>query len=209
MTQWIVGSTRCNCKNPEPSEVVQDKPFYQPAFDGLDDENEDELALTDDQFPIERFKPISVIGTGANGTVYLSRDRLLGKKVAIKLLHQLTSDQLVDFQNEARTTSKLNHPNIINILDFGVSTSGIPFMVMDYVNGINLQDYLLEHGILDESFAVNLFSVIANALGHAHACGIYHRDIKPSNILIIENDENIDVRIIDFGVAKVKEPLVL
>jgi len=95
-------------------------------------------------FRKERYKPIQKLGEGVSGTVYLGRDRLLGKKVAVKVLRTRDADALIQFQNEARTTSKLNHPNIVRVLDFGIASDGVPFMVIDYVDGRSLEDYIKE-----------------------------------------------------------------
>jgi len=164
---------------------------------------EDEMQVDSDMFPVERYKPLEKIGSGSTGQVYLCRDRLLRKKVAVKTLRQVTPEQLVAFQMEARATSQLNHPNIVTILDFGATASGAPFMVLEFVKGESLDIILNREKLLPWKLALDLAVQLADALTHAHSLGIYHRDLKPSNI-ILTMDEN-GVRLIDFGVAKLQQ----
>ncbi len=164
---------------------------------------EPELSIASEQFPIERYKPIAKLGHGASGTVYLSRDRLLKKKVGVKVLNHLSGEQLIAFQNEAKLTSKLKHPNIIQVLDFGPTPSGFPYMVLEYSDRvISLSTSLQENGPLDVRVAIDVFSKIADALEYAHSMRIFHRDLKPSNTLFTYADKSdISVKLIDFGVA--------
>ncbi len=156
-------------------------------------------------FPLDRYEPYERLGTGASGQVYLCHDKLLKKNVAVKTLRQLTEDQLIGFQMEARATSSLQHTSIVKVLDFGVTKSGAPFMVMDYVPGINLADQIRNVGPMPWYAALEMAIQLASALQYAHDSGIYHRDLKPSNILMVENSsDELQVRLIDFGVAKVK-----
>jgi serine/threonine protein kinase len=170
---------------------------------------ETELALSPDSFPVERYKPLAVLGRGASGVVYKCRDRLLKKKVAVKVLQVLSAEQLVLFQQEARAMSKLNHPGIVKILDFGALDSGVPFMVLELIEGRSLDSILEERGTLSLVDALNVFFLIADALEYAHKNGIFHRDLKPNNILVVdeakpENEGAYDARLIDFGVAQLK-----
>lgn len=205
ITQWIFGQGTCRCKKPTPEEKPVEE-FINPSFIGFrDSKNESYLDLDADKFPIERYLPIDEIGKGAAGKVYLCRDKILGKKVAVKVLLDLTPEQLISFQEEAKALAKLDHPNIVKIIDFGASQSETPYMVMDFIAGISLETYLERHGTLEESAARNVFAKLCKALDYAHKQGVFHRDIKPSNILLYEQDELIEVCLIDFGVAKVKE----
>ncbi|MBX9692669.1 MAG: serine/threonine protein kinase [Cyanobacteria bacterium] len=209
ITQFVFRSDLCSCDRSK----IQPTPttgttFKQPAFAGFtdSDENETELELPAGSFPIDRYKPLQKLGKGGAGAVYLCRDRLLGKRVAVKVLHQLTAEQLIAFQDEARATSKLNHPNIVKVMDFGATESGVPFMVMEYIRGISLEQLLRDNGPLIPETAIEIVSNICEALSHAHSNKIFHRDLKPSNILIAPRENGLfDVRLIDFGVAKIKE----
>ncbi|MBI1271891.1 protein kinase [bacterium] len=171
------------------------------------------MNLDADNFPTDRYEPIKKLGMGANGEVYLATDKTLGKRVAVKILHTLDRDQLIQFQDEARATSKLNHTNIIDILDFGATDSGIPYMVLEYFPGLTLESHLREVGYLEWQTVANVLKEVCVALDYAHGRRIFHRDLTPSNILIRfpedstdgTSDQEISVRLIDFGVAKVSE----
>ena len=117
----------------------------------------------------------------------------------------LTAPQLVSFQKEAKATAKLEHPNIVRVLDFGASQTGYPFMVMDYIPGISLEKHLSKHGVVNPQSAYSIFSALAHALEYAHSQNIYHRDLKPSNIVLSEEEDGIKTTLIDFGIAKIKE----
>lgn len=204
ITQWVFKEGTCACDRPEPVERVNDN-YHQPAFKGYrKGDDEEELNLAKEDFPVERFAALAELGRGASGIVYLCRDKVLGKKVAVKTLLHLEAAQIVSFQDEARATARLNHPNIVTVLDFGVTDSGIPYMVMDHVPGISLEQHIRESGPLEEGEAARVFSRIARALSYAHKQKIFHRDLKPSNI-ILPAEDSPEVRLIDFGIAKVKE----
>ncbi|MCB9469245.1 MAG: protein kinase [Candidatus Obscuribacterales bacterium] len=205
ITQWVFRDGSCECARPQPVEKSIDS-FVQPTFEGFrEDREEKEISLTAEEFPVDRYKAVAILGHGSTGTVYLCRDRLLDKKVAVKTLLNLNADQLVSFQEEARATARFNHPNIVTVLDFGATDSGVPYMVMDYIPGISLESHIQTYGPLDEESAGQIFYCLAQALDYAHEQGIYHRDIKPSNIILFETESGIDLRLIDFGIAKVKE----
>src|SRR5271167_4314962 len=111
MTQWVFGPDSCACPRPTVSSNNQG--------DGADEQNspheaEEEIYVDPQLFPLDRYKPIDTLGQGVSGEVYLCRDKLLGKKVAVKTLRQLTPEQLVTFQLEAKATSALRHPNIVH-----------------------------------------------------------------------------------------------
>lgn len=210
-TQWIFRAEICSCKNPKDSSLSidtsensrqstkSDKSILDEAIE------EEDIEAPPGSLPEERYRAKALLGEGAAGRVYLCVDQHLEKKVAVKSLHQLTPEHLVSFQAEAMSMSKLNHPNIVKILDFGATDSGFPFMVMDFVNGVSLATILEEQGSLDTDEAINICIQMCDALAHSHSLGIYHRDIKPSNILILRSKEGLQVRLIDFGVAMVKE----
>lgn len=209
-TQYIFRSDLCNCAEPRPRKATDAERLAQPVIPSAeeeidDDEIQEDLPLDENNFPIERYKPLVVLGTGSTGTVYLCRDKLLGKRVAVKKLNAASAEQLVAFQLEAKATSRLNHPNIVTVLDFGViEVSGIPFMVMEYVKGTSLLKHLEEKGRLDIETAVDIVSALCDALKYAHEHRTFHRDVKPSNIILdLKDDGSLDVRLIDFGVATV------
>jgi serine/threonine protein kinase len=153
-----------------------------------------------------QYEILSIVGQGGMSVVYKARHLMLRKIVAIKtllphlILHPLS---LQRFQQEAQAASNIVHTNVVTIYNFGITPEGQPYLVMDYLEGISLQELILEHGHLAIERAVNIFSQMANALGLAHEKGVVHRDLKPSNIILIEQGDRKDiVQIVDFGIAK-------
>ncbi len=148
-----------------------------------------------------RYSVIESLGRGASGAVFLCFDESLKRQVAVKCLRDVTNTQIISFQREAKALCQLHHPNIISVLDFGAAESA-PYMVMDYVQGISLEQYLNENESLDPARAIDLFEKICHALGYAHDAQILHRDVKVSNVLIRSDSVELDPVIIDFGVAR-------
>lgn len=147
-----------------------------------------------------RYEIIRPIGSGGMAEVYLAKDTLLDREVAIKMLRsQFNNDKtlLDQFKREAKSAAKLVHPNIISVYDVVVD-SDKQFIVMEYVDGINLKHYMEQHklSIID---ALDLSIKIAEGLQHAHVHKIVHCDIKPLNILV---GKNLNPKIADFGIAK-------
>lgn len=140
------------------------------------------------------------IGEGGMGVVYEAEDLLLGRHVAIKFLAATADEQpqfRARFLREARSASKLDHPHIATVHDYGEAL-GRPFIVMELIRGETLYD-LLKSGALPTVRAMKLIEAVAEALAEAHRHGIVHRDIKPSNIAITERGT---VKVLDFGLAK-------
>ncbi|MBX9666302.1 MAG: serine/threonine protein kinase [Candidatus Obscuribacterales bacterium] len=221
LTQWVFRSDLCRCENPSPVQAT-DAEVQSAVGTMMDDltlsqefgQAVEGLLIDEDVFPIDRYKPLREIGRGVSGIVYMSVDRMLRKHVAIKCLQTLSAKQLVDFQKEAQATSKLDHPNIIKVFDFGATESGAPYMVMEYAEGNSLDHYIETNGVLSEPMALSVLMQLASALGHAHARGIFHRDIKGSNLLIVKGNAEddttpapLEVRVIDLGIATLKEAL--
>ena len=150
-----------------------------------------------DKFP--QFEILECLGQGGMGVVYKARQKSLDRWVAIKIL----SPEKVDdpmfaerFAREAQTLAKLNHTNIVTIYDYG-DADGLYYIVMEYIEGINLRD-LLNDGEIQSEQALRVVASICEALQFAHDKGIVHRDIKPENILI---DANARIKVADFGIA--------
>ncbi|MGD9680034.1 MAG: protein kinase [Candidatus Obscuribacterales bacterium] len=205
LSQYIFRHDLCSCPVPDPVRTEIEAAPSALAAEPEDDDSE-ELPLSKEEFPVERYKPLRVVGKGAAGKVYLCRDRLLRKKVAVKMLSTLSASELVAFQEEARALSKLKHANIVSILDFGASQDGLPYMVLEYVPGVTMEQYLDEHGAMPVEDAIFVLDQVCRALDCAHREGIFHRDVKPSNILLVSDEENgLGVRLIDFGVARVRQ----
>ena len=151
---------------------------------------------------IHNYKITAHLGQGGMGNVYRATDTMLGREVALKMLHpQLTMQPqfLERFKKEARVLAQLLHPNIAVIYNF-IEQGGNHFMVMEYVEGTNLDDLLKQHKSLPAEFIVPVFVQALEGLQHAHRKNIFHRDIKPSNIMLTPDGV---VKLMDFGIAKV------
>ncbi|WP_163970709.1 Stk1 family PASTA domain-containing Ser/Thr kinase [Oceanobacillus halotolerans] len=148
----------------------------------------------------ERYKIRQTIGGGGMANVYLARDIILERDVAIKVLRiEYANDEefIARFDREAQSATSLSHPNIVNIYDVG-EEDNILFMVMEYIDGMTLKEYIQQYGPLEVSEALDIMKQITSAIAHAHANDIVHRDIKPQNILI---DSDGQVKVTDFGIA--------
>ena len=161
-----------------------------------------QAALLADRYLLE-----SRIAAGGMATVWLARDEVLARPVAVKLLHPHLArgpSFLQRFKQEAIAAARLSHPRIVSIFDTGTANSpdeesARPFIVMEYCSGGTLASLLAEEGPLEPDRAVAVASDICDALGHAHAFGIVHRDVKPANILLTGEHE---LKVADFGIAK-------
>ncbi|HTN47350.1 MAG TPA: serine/threonine-protein kinase [Flavipsychrobacter sp.] len=147
---------------------------------------------------------IEKIGEGGMGTVYLANDTMLDRKVAIKQLNKSANEDesLGDrFQQEALALAKLNHPNITHLYSF-IPKEDTYWMVMEYVEGKTLEDWLRIHKKITHPLAASIAVQMLDGLHHAHKKGIIHRDIKPANVMIHEDGE---VKIMDFGIARMRD----
>lgn len=148
-----------------------------------------------------RYKIEEELGSGGMATVFLAIDTFTGTKVAIKFLHPQHSKDFTyieRFNREAETAIKLDHPNIVKVLDFG-SQQGEHFIVMEYIEGRTLMQVLQKNGKFTEDEGLLIAKSITDALDYAHSLGIIHRDIKPQNIMLTNNGE---IKVADFGIAK-------
>jgi serine/threonine protein kinase len=142
------------------------------------------------------------LGSGAMGVVYRARDQKLKREVAIKVLPKgMVADEMARkrLKREARSLSRLNHPNVEILYDFD-TFRGVDFLVVEYVHGENLHDRI-GAGPLPECDVLGIGAQIAAALEAAHECGVVHRDLKPANVLV--SDKGL-VKVLDFGVAKAR-----
>lgn len=155
-----------------------------------------------------RYGNIRKIGAGGKAAVFSAYDAVLKRSVAVKLLSEPDNSdrQVVRFQREAKLASRLKHPNIITVMDFGVGENGNLYLIMDLVEGSSLDELVKESGPMSIGDALPVFIQICEALSHSHEQGVVHRDLKPSNIMIAsEEGKYSNVRIVDFGLAKVVE----
>ncbi len=154
-----------------------------------------------------RFRVQALLGTGGMGSVYLAHHEVLDRRFALKVL---LPDRLGDteslrrFEREARAASRINHPNITSVVDFGHTDEGIPYLVMEYVEGPSLRSVVETEGPLPIGRCLRILRSIADGLRAAHDAGVLHRDLKPANVILANaggHDET--VKICDFGLAKI------
>jgi serine/threonine protein kinase len=149
-----------------------------------------------------------LIGQGGMGTVYEGRQMRLGQRVAIKVMSADLSanrEALARFRREAEVTSQIRHPHIVHVYDFGSTRTGQPFLVMEYLDGEDLDHRIARLGRLSVGPAVHIVKQTAAALAATHSKGIVHRDLKPANIFLLELEGEAEfVKIVDFGISKVK-----
>ncbi|MFN8656650.1 MAG: protein kinase [Candidatus Obscuribacterales bacterium] len=153
----------------------------------------------------EKYQIIELIGAGGSSMVYRAKQLELGREVAFKLLRTdlvSSAEKIQRFGLEARLASKVSHNNICTVYDFGIMSSGQPYLVLELVEGKSLAKLIKEEGVLPVSRAVHLLREIAAGLNMAHANGIVHRDLKPGNIMVVQRGNYESVKIIDFGLAK-------
>lgn len=155
-----------------------------------------------------RYEVVRELGKGAMGIVYLAKDPLIGRLVALKTIRSSAhadDDETKEFQlrfvREAQAAGILNHPSIVTVHDIGQDDSaGTSFIAMEYVEGYNLKEVLAQGRALSFDQIADLVAQVADALDFAHAKGIVHRDVKPANIILIEGNR---AKITDFGIAKI------
>lgn len=156
-----------------------------------------------------KYEVISLIGSGGMGSVYLARHAMLGRNVALKVLHKkfLGKDEVVKrLFREAQAVVKINHPNVAAVIDTGFCDTGEPFLVMEYLEGENLRSLLARAGRLDLAAACGIMEPVLLALSAAHRAGVVHRDLKPDNIFITHRrSEAPFVKLIDFGISRFQD----
>lgn len=152
----------------------------------------------------ERYEFMEELGKGGIGTVVLALDRTLNKPVAIKVLNaNLNDEDSIRFQQEGILSGRLKHENIVSVLDFGVTDTNVPYLIMEHLTGFSLKHMLSEEGKLDTLFAVQIFQQICRGMVSSHNQGVVHRDLKPGNIIMVPlEDESLAAKIVDFGLAR-------
>jgi serine/threonine protein kinase len=149
----------------------------------------------------DRYSIITKIGSGGMAEVYKAKDTVLDRTVAVKVLHQHFAedvDFVSRFRREAQAAAGLNHPNIVNIYDWG-SQNGTYFIVMEMLEGRSLKEFMTERGIIPAADAMEIAKKVLSAINFAHKHDIVHRDIKPHNIILTNDGE---VKVTDFGIAR-------
>lgn len=154
------------------------------------------------------FLILDLLSVGGMGRVYRAEQRVLGRTVAVKIIHpHLLSDEnsAARFLTEARAASQLNHPNSVSVIDFGRTQDGEPYLVMEFLRGKDLAYVAYEEGPLPFNRICEILRQVLTALGEAHELGIVHRDLKPENIIVERMRRGNDhVKVVDFGLAKLK-----
>lgn len=149
----------------------------------------------------ERYELLETVGRGGMSTVYKAKDGVLGRYVAVKILHKHFSQDpefLVRFLREAQSAAGLIHPNIVTVYDTG-EEDGTHYIIMEYIDGKQVKELIRERGPLPVEMALDIAKQVGQALGYAHRRDIVHRDIKPHNMMLSADGR---VRVTDFGIAK-------
>ena len=181
---------------------------------------------------VGNYKLDKILGRGGMGTVYSGEHVYIKKAVAVKVLHPQFArypDAVNRFLREARAASSINHPNIVDVTDFGVLADGLVYFVMEFLDGKSLEDLIEKEGAVELHRSLNIVNQITYALEAAHALGVIHRDLKPDNIMLLERPGRRDivrmatgsqggawvterersydfVKVLDFGIAKILQP---
>ncbi|WKW11529.1 protein kinase [Pseudogemmatithrix spongiicola] len=154
----------------------------------------------------DRYHVIKKLGEGGMGAVYLAEHVKMGRKSALKVMHpgmNSDPDAIARFNREASNASRLSHPNICGIYDFGETPDGLIYLAMEFIEGKALTDLIEAGGSLQPARAASIVHQVADALQVAHDAGIVHRDLKPDNIMVAKNRDGSDlVKVVDFGIAK-------
>ena len=154
----------------------------------------------------EKYEVLSFLGKGGMSVVYQVRHLFTGKLAALKVLHTHLAQQEMTvkrFRQEAQTSGALVHPGIMSVQDFGVNKDGVPYLVMDFIEGESLSDLLKTQGPLELDSFLNLMVQVSGALAYAHQKHVIHRDLKPSNIMVTSFQGKQNAKIVDFGIAKI------
>jgi serine/threonine protein kinase len=178
-------------------------------------EEEEEIVLRVEKDPLigkklaGRYEIVSVLGRGGMGVVYKAHQTDVDRFVAIKTLHisKIADSHVIQkFRSEAQAVSRVRHPNTVTLYDFGVSQEGVPFLVMDILDGVSFRDVLKESGALPLGRVNSIFQQVCAALAFAHETGIVHKDLKPENIMLCDRPGQPDwVYVLDFGIAGLLE----
>ena len=148
---------------------------------------------------------VSPLSSGGMGAVWLADHQGLKTRVVVKfMLEDLGASEGARsrFSREAAAAAQVKSPHVVQMLDHGVSDDGIPFIVMEHLEGHDLGDEIRQKGALDPAKVVAIVAQVAKALSKVHAAGLLHRDIKPDNIFLVDGEEDVFVKLLDFGIAK-------
>jgi serine/threonine-protein kinase len=154
----------------------------------------------------DRYHVVKKLGGGGMGQVYLAEHVKMGRRSAIKVMNPSMvhdPDAIARFNREASNASRITHPNVCAIYDFGETADGVIYLAMEYIEGEALTALIEREGVLPVHRATDIFLQVAEALHAAHDLGIVHRDLKPDNIMLVRGRDGRDVvKVVDFGIAK-------
>jgi len=205
LTSWIFGRDNCTCKVTGGS--AKQTPHNSGSLSRLESPAQPKTEDSAKPALDANYEILEKIGQGGMGAVYKVKDRVTNKIFAIKVLNDgLCQDKrnLERFENEIKASMTLSHPNLVTVYKQGITSGGAPYLLMDYLEGENLSDFLKREGCIPRARAIDLFYQICEAFNHAHAKSIVHRDIKPGNIIIGKTEGGNDyVKVVDFGIAKI------
>jgi serine/threonine-protein kinase len=173
-----------------------------------------QLRESDEDLPViigevidSKYRVDRLVGAGGMGIVMAAHDVMLDRSVAVKFLHGLnssTEEANSRFKREARAMAKLHSEHVVHVLDVGTLPSGEPYMVMEYLEGIDLAQLVKQRGFLPVTDAVDYILSACEAVAEAHVQGIIHRDLKPSNLYLAKRrDGTSTLKLLDFGIAKI------
>ncbi|MBV9463008.1 MAG: serine/threonine protein kinase [Verrucomicrobiae bacterium] len=168
-----------------------DLSVYKPEIDGL-------LLLN------ERYELSEFLSQGGMGRLYIAKDKVLNRQVVVKiLLPQYLDNQKFAkrFEREAQTLSKINHPHLLNVYDYGVYKENYPYIVTEYIRGVSLGEMIGDRGRIPLGETVEILTQVCDGLHAAHQQDIVHRDMKPENILVTKGGDDEWIKVIDFGLA--------
>jgi hypothetical protein len=158
------------------------------------------------QVVADRYHIIRKLGEGGMGAVYLGEHVKMGRKSAIKVMNPAMAgdpDAISRFNREAANASRISHPNVCQIYDFGETPDGTIYLAMEFIEGVSLTAIIEREGALPAARAAKILKQAADALASAHELGIVHRDLKPDNIMVVHGRDGADVvKVVDFGIAK-------
>ncbi|MFO0614128.1 MAG: serine/threonine-protein kinase [Polyangiaceae bacterium] len=175
---------------------------------GVDDSGPQRLAFTIDTLKVPHIVLEHQIGEGGMGSVWYGTHETLRAPVAVKFLRPSLVEHPVAvarFQREAAASARLRSANVVQVFDHGFTECGVPYIVMEWLEGCSLQQRWDAEGCLSVPDTIEIVRQVARALARAHSIGIVHRDIKPDNIFLVSSEGDTVVKVLDFGIAKVLE----
>src|SRR4051812_24630503 len=165
-----------------------------------------ESPVNEGQVLAGKYRVERVLGSGGMGVVVAAWHLELEQRVAVKFLHPLAlerADTAERFRREARSAAKIRSEHVARVIDVGIMEGGVPYMVMEYLEGHDISDELQKYGMLPIEESINFVLQAIEALAEAHAAGIVHRDLKPANLFIARRaDGTRIVKVLDFGISK-------